>query len=53
MKQNNNNGKQKEDEEENKDDKRDYMTLKEIFDAFEHFCFGKYSTNTILKYNYI
>jgi Ca2+-binding EF-hand superfamily protein len=49
MKQNNN-GMKKEDEEENKDEKRDYITLKEMFDAFEHFFPKKYSTNTILKY---
>ena len=38
------------DEEENKNEKRYYITLKEMFDAFEN-CFPKkYATNTILKY---
>ena len=34
----------------NADEKRSYITLKEMFDAFEHFFPKKYATNTILKY---
>ena len=38
------------DDEENKNEKRYYLTLKEMFDAFEN-CFPKkYATDTILKY---
>ena len=39
-----------ENEEENKDEKKCYLTLKEMFDAFEYFFPKKYSSNTILKY---
>lgn len=37
-------------EEENKNEKSFYITLKEMFDAFDHFYPKKYSINTILKY---
>ena len=37
-------------EEENKNENRYFITLKEMFDAFEHFFPKKYATNTILKY---
>ena len=37
-------------DEENKSEKRYYITLKEMFDAFEYFFPKKYATNTILKY---
>ena len=51
MKPKNNIGiKKGDEEEENKNEKRFYITLKEMFDAFEHFFPKKYATNTILKY---
>ena len=52
MKPNNNIGIQRvdDDEEENKNEKRYWITLKEMFDAFEYFFPKKYATNTILKY---